>query len=149
VSGLGPKAARVAGRIGDGFICTKPDADLVRTFREGGGGKNPAQAGFKVCHAASAAEGLATAHRLWPNTGLPGELSQVLPTPRHFEQASQLVTRDAMAGMLPCGPDPDAYLAAIKPFVDAGFDELYVQQIGPEQNTFFDFWRREIASALR
>src|SRR5690348_10787085 len=81
VSGFGPKSARLAGRIGDGFICTMPDADLVRTFRdEAGGADRVAQAGLKVCHAPSTATGLRTAHRLWANSALPGELSQVLPS---------------------------------------------------------------------
>jgi G6PDH family F420-dependent oxidoreductase len=148
VSGFGPKAAGLAGRIGDGFVCTSPDADLVRRFRDSGGGDKPAQAGFKVCHAASAEEGLATAYRLWPNAQLPGELSQVLPTPTHFEQASQLVTEDAMAGTLPCGPDPQHYLSTFKEYLDAGFDEVYVNQIGPSQEEFFRFWEREIRPAL-
>jgi G6PDH family F420-dependent oxidoreductase len=146
VSGLGSKAARLAGRIGDGFVCTKPDAELVETFRSAGGGGKPTQAGMKVCHARTAEEGLATAHRIWPNSGLPGELSQVLPTPRHFEQASQLVTQEMMA--LPCGPDPEAYVTAIRSYVDAGFDELYINQIGPQQDDFFRFWEREIQPAM-
>ena len=33
-------------------------------------------------------EGAKIAHRLWANSGLPGELAQVLPSPKHFEQAS-------------------------------------------------------------
>ncbi|HEU5474962.1 MAG TPA: TIGR03557 family F420-dependent LLM class oxidoreductase [Actinophytocola sp.] len=148
VSGFGPKAARLAGRIGDGFVCTSPDADLVRMFREAGGGDKPAQAGFKVCHARTADDGLATAHRLWPNMMLPGELSQVLPTPRHFEQASRLVARDGMAGALPCGPDPKSYLDTMREYVDAGFDEVYVNQIGPDQDEFFRFWEREIRPAI-
>jgi G6PDH family F420-dependent oxidoreductase len=148
VSGFGPKAATLAGRIGDGFVCTSPDGDLVRTFREAGGGDKPAQAGFKVCHAATAEEGVDTAHRLWPNSMLPGELAQVLPTPSHFAQASQLVTRDAMAGALPCGPDPQPYLDTIRGYLEAGFDEVYVQQIGPHQDEFFHFWHNEVRPAI-
>ncbi|MFL6142118.1 MAG: TIGR03557 family F420-dependent LLM class oxidoreductase [Labedaea sp.] len=148
LSGLGPKAARLAGRIGDGFICTKPDAELVAAFRDAGGADRPAQAGFKVCHASTEQAGLDTAHRLWPNSMLPGELSQVLPTPRHFEQASQLVSKETMAGTLPCGPDPEPYLRTIREYLDAGFTELYVNQIGPEQARFFTFWEREVRSAV-
>src|SRR3954471_21621008 len=51
VSGFGPKATKLAGRIGDGFVCTVPDAGLVDTFRSSGGGNKPAQGGFKVCYA--------------------------------------------------------------------------------------------------
>jgi G6PDH family F420-dependent oxidoreductase len=145
VSAFGPKAARVAGRIGDGFVCVMPDADLLRTYREAGG-KGPAQGGFKVCHAPSVDEGLETAHRIWPNEGLPGELAQVLPQPTHFEQASQLVTPDMLS--LPTGPDPEPYVQHVKSFVDAGFDEVYVAQIGPRQEEFFQFWRDKVAPQL-
>jgi G6PDH family F420-dependent oxidoreductase len=146
VSGLGPKAARLAGQIGDGFVCTKPNADLVNAFREAGGGDAPAQAGLKVCHARTAEDGRKTVHHRWPNAGLPGELSQILPTPRHFEQASQLVTPDMLP--MPCGPDPEGYVKAIQSYVDAGFDEIYLNQIGPEQDQFFRFWERELRPAL-
>jgi G6PDH family F420-dependent oxidoreductase len=145
VSGFGPKAARLAGRIGDGFVCTMPDAELLREFREAGG-TGPAQGGFKVCHAPSVEEGLATAHRIWPNEGLPGELAQVLPQPKHFEQASELVTKDHLA--LPTGPDPEPYVNRVREYVDAGYDEVYVAQIGQDQQAFFDFWRTEVAPAL-
>jgi G6PDH family F420-dependent oxidoreductase len=144
VSGLGPKAARLAGRIGDGFICTKPDADLVQAFREVGRG--PTQAGLKVCHARTEEDGRRTVHRLWPNAALPGELSQILPTPKHFEQASSLVTPD----MLPmaCGSDPKPFVASVQSYLEAGFDEIYINQIGPEQEQFFRFWDKEIRPAL-
>jgi G6PDH family F420-dependent oxidoreductase len=145
VSGFGPKAAGLAGRIGDGFVCTMPDADLLREFREAGG-TGPAQGGFKVCHAPTVDDGLATAHRIWPNEGLPGELAQVLPQPKHFEQASELVTEDHLS--LPTGPDPEPYVSRVREFADAGYDEVYVAQIGQDQQAFFDFWRTEVAPAL-
>jgi G6PDH family F420-dependent oxidoreductase len=148
VSGFGPKSAALAGRIGDGYICVQPESALVRKFRESGGGNRVAQGGFKVCHAATAEEGLRTAHRIWPNEQLPGELAQILPTPRHFEQASTLVTEESMAGKLPCGPDPEPYVRQIESFVDAGYDQVHIQQIGPDQEAFFEFWANEVRPAL-
>ena len=76
-------------------------------------------------------------HHLWPNEALPGELAQILPTPEHFEQASELVTEEMVAEDTPCGPDVDEHVEAIEAYRDAGFDELYVNQIGPEQDAFF------------
>jgi G6PDH family F420-dependent oxidoreductase len=146
VSAFGPKAARFAARMGDGFACVTPDAELVSVFRESGGGDRPAQGGLKVCHADTAENGRRTAHRIWPNAGLPGELAQVLPLPRHFMQASKLVTPEMMA--LPCGPDPQPYVDGVGAFVDAGFDEVYVAQIGPHQREFFEFWRTNVKPAL-
>jgi G6PDH family F420-dependent oxidoreductase len=142
VSGFGPKAVQLAARIGDGFVTTSPDRDAIELYRAEGG-TGPVQAGAKVCFGPDEAQARRTAHRLWPNNGLPGELSQVLPTVAHFEQASQLVPEDAMDTM-PLGPDLDRHFEGLKEFADAGVDELYVQQIGPDQDAFFDTWAQEI-----
>jgi G6PDH family F420-dependent oxidoreductase len=149
VSGLGPKAAALAGQIGDGFVCTRPDESLVQAFRSNGGGDRPAQAGFKVCWAASEEDGVATVHRLWATSFLPGELAQVLPTPAHFEQASELVKPEQVAGTVPCGPDPQRHLSSLREYADAGYDEVYVQQIGPEQDAFFEAWAEHVLPVAR
>jgi G6PDH family F420-dependent oxidoreductase len=143
VSGFGPKSVRLAARIADGYVTTMPDAELVELYRTEGG-VGPVQAGTKVCFGPDEAQARRTAHRLWPNESLPGELAQVLPTPRHFEQASQLVTEEMVAESVPCGPDLDRHVAALQEYADAGVDELFVQQIGPEQDAFFDTWAREV-----
>src|SRR3712207_5388589 len=148
-SGFGPRATRLAGRIGDGYCHTAPDAEMLSLFRESGGGDKPAHAGTKVCWGEDEAAARRTAHRLWPNEQLPGELAQELPSPRHFEQASSLVKEEMVGAAIPCGPDPEKHLQAIRQYIDAGFDEVYVQQIGPEQEGFFRFYEREILPELR
>jgi G6PDH family F420-dependent oxidoreductase len=137
VSGFGPKAIEVAARIGDGFVTTAPDADAIGGYREDGG-TGPVHAGVKVCFMDDADEARRTVHRIWPNEALPGELAQVLPTPAHFEQACELVTPDMLS--TPVGPDIDEHVAALQAFADAGVDELYVSQIGPEHDAFFERW---------
>jgi G6PDH family F420-dependent oxidoreductase len=149
VSGFGPKAATLAGRIGDGFCCTKPDAELVGTFRDSGGGSKPVQGGLKVCWGPDEQQAVRTAHRLWANEQLPGELAQILPTPRHFEQASQLVTPEMVGEAVVCGPDADRHVQQIRSYLDAGYDEVFVQQIGPDQEGFFRFWSQEVLPKLR
>jgi G6PDH family F420-dependent oxidoreductase len=143
VSGFGPKSVRLAARIGDGYATTMPDADLIELYRDEGG-KGPVQAGTKVCFGPDEVEARGTAHRLWPNEELPGELAQVLPTPAHFEQASSLVTEEMIGEAVPCGPDLDRHVAALEEYAKAGADELFVQQIGPNQDEFFDSWAPEI-----
>jgi hypothetical protein len=49
-----------------------------------------------------------------------------------------------VAEAVPCGPDPERHAAAIQAFLDAGYDEVYVQQIGPEQDGFLRFYEREV-----
>jgi G6PDH family F420-dependent oxidoreductase len=144
VSGFGPKATDVAARIGDGYATTTADGDLITRFREGGGADKVVQAGTKVCFGEDEAAARRTAHRLWPNEVLPGELAQVLPTPAHFEQACQLVTEDMVAGSVPCGPDLERHVASLQGFADTGVDELFVQQIGPDQEAFFAAYERDV-----
>jgi G6PDH family F420-dependent oxidoreductase len=143
VSAFGPKALEVAARIGDGYVSTSPDGDLVKQFRELGGGDKPVQGGFKGCFAPTEDEGVEIAHRLWGTSGIPGELSQVLPSPRHFEQAAQLVTEDMTRESLPCGPDPAGHAEQLKKYERAGFDEVYVANIGPHYADLMELYRRE------
>ena len=76
-------------------------------------------------------EGVDIAHRLWANAGLPGELAQVLPSPQHFEQASELVTRESTAESIVAGNDIDEHVQQLQDYVDAGYDEVYVANMGP------------------
>jgi hypothetical protein len=126
---------------------TGPEAELVKTYKNAGG-TGPIQAMAKVCFHDSEAEARKLVHRLWPNSGLPGELAQELKTPAHFEQASQLVTEDAAASGKPLGRDPEVYVEYVQQFRDAGFTEVYVQQIGKDQEGFLRFWTDEVAPRL-
>jgi G6PDH family F420-dependent oxidoreductase len=144
VSGFGPKAIELAGRIGDGFVTVMPDKEGIDRFRSAGGGDKIVQAGTKVCFGADEAEAVKTVHRIWPNEGLPGELAQILPTPEHFEQASELVTEEMIAESVPCGPDIERHIAAVQEYADAGADELYIQQIGDDQEAFFEAYSRDV-----
>lgn len=148
MSGFGPEATDVAARIADGYITTSPDTELLQRFRVNSGGK-PAQAGTKVCWAPTESEGVSIAHRLWRTGGLPGELAQVLPSPRHFEQAAELVTPEMTRDSVTCGPDPAQHLAAITPFVEAGFEEVYISNMGPHWAEMIDMFGSEVLPELK
>lgn len=143
VSGFGRKSTQLAARIGDGFMTTQPDAEAVRTYRDAGGA-GPVQGGLKVCWGPDAGEAAALAHRLWAHELIPGQLAQDAPTPRHFEQVMSLVTQDMVAEKVVHGPDPEPYVAAIQRYVDAGFDEVYVGQMGPDQEGLIAFLAKEV-----
>lgn len=146
VSAFGDKAAKVAAEIGDG-LWSSPKTGALDTYREHGG-TGPVYGQVTLCWAATEDEAVDTAYEIWPNSGVPGQLSQDLPTPTHFEQASQLVTREMIAESVPCGPDPGQVLESVKEYVDAGFDHVYFHQIGPDQEGFFKFWREELQPRL-
>jgi len=147
MSGFGEKSIRLAGEIADGYICVQPNADFVRLYRESGGGDRPAQGGLKVCWGADEATARATMHRLWRNEEIPGEAAQLLPLPRHFSQLAELVSADMISA--PCGPDPAAHLESIRAYTDAGFDEVYIGQVGPEAEGFFEFYAGTVLPRLR
>ena len=76
---------------------------------------------------------------------VPGELSQVLPSPAHFEQASSLVTKEMTRDSIAYGADVDRHLDAFRPYAEAGFDDIYLSQMGgartgTEADGFFDFY---------
>ena len=151
VSGFGRKAVELAARIGDGYCTVGPDAESVKAFRKASAQNGSAivQGGLKVCWADDASSARKTVHRLWANDGLPGELAQVLPTPAHFEQANELVDEQLASEDVPCGPDVDAHVEAIIEYAQAGFDELYVNQIGPDQDAFFTAYRDHVLPRVR
>jgi G6PDH family F420-dependent oxidoreductase len=147
MSGFGEKAIKMAAHIADGYVCVQPNADFVRLYRESGGGDRLVQGGLKVCWAADETQARKTMHRLWPNDEIPGEAAQLLPLPRHFRELAELITEDMISA--PCGPDPAVHLAGIRAYREAGFDEVYVGQVGPEAEGFFDFYASQVLPRLR
>ena len=147
ISGFGPKSIGLAARDRRRVLHGGARRRAVEQFRAQGGGCKLVQGGLKVCWGDDAKRARQTVHRLWPNEALPGELAQVLPTPEHFEQATELVTEEQLSD-IPCGPDVDEHLEAIRAYERAGFDELYVNQIGPDQDAFFAAYRDQVLPAL-
>jgi len=147
VSGFGPAATELAGRIGDGYWGHEPDPEVIATYRDAGG-DGPRYAQIRVCWAADADTARRTVHERWPNGGLSGQLSQDLPTWTHFEQAAANVTVEQASEHVPCGPDPEPVVAVVDEFVSAGYDHLYFHQVGPDQRGFFEFWTATLQPAL-
>ncbi|HEX5015080.1 MAG TPA: TIGR03557 family F420-dependent LLM class oxidoreductase [Candidatus Limnocylindrales bacterium] len=151
VAASGPQAAELAGRIGDGLICSSLDEEVVQGFEQAGGADaktKPRYLQVSVCWAEDEATARQTAYKIWPNAGLRGELSQILPTPTHFEQAVQMVSEEDVAKSVVCGPDPERHVKAIQEAIDAGYDHIHVGQIGPDQEGFFRFYEREVLPRL-
>ncbi len=144
VAAAGPKAATVAGRIGDSFCNTAPDPEPIQVFEANGGAGKPKYGQVTVCWAPDEAQARKTALEIWPNGGLPGELGQELPTVAHFEQAAQLVTEEKIAEEVVCGPDPEKHLAKLRAYEEAGYTHVYVHQVGPDQEGMMRFYKEEI-----
>jgi G6PDH family F420-dependent oxidoreductase len=147
VSAFGQESAALAAAIGDGLVTVKPDADLIDQYRSNGG-TGPVVGALKDCWDRDESTARKTAAQLWPTEALEGQLAQELPLSSHFESAVAHVTEEMVADVVPCGPDPERHVEAITKYLEVGFDEIYVNQIGPEQEGFFSFYAREIAPRL-
>jgi G6PDH family F420-dependent oxidoreductase len=144
VAAAQPKAAELAGRLGDAFVGVSPEKEIVDRFDQAGGAGKPRYGQLHVSYGPDEDEAKQRAYDLWPNAGIQGALSQELPLPEHYEQAAQTVTRDDVAETVVCGPDPDRYREKIREYEDAGYDHVYLHQIGPDQDSFVEFARREL-----
>jgi G6PDH family F420-dependent oxidoreductase len=144
ISAFGEKSMQLAARIGDGLCTVSPEQDAVEKFRSEAGGEKLVAGAMKVCWDEDEQQARKTAHRLWPNDALGGELAQILPTPAHFEQAAELVSEQLVAEAIPCGPDLQPHVERIREYEDAGFDELYVQQVGDGHERMFELYSQEI-----
>lgn len=144
IAASGKNSAKVAGRLDDGLISTKPDADVTAAFRAEGGGDKPRYGQLTVCWAESRAEAEETAYKVWPNAGLKGDLNTELRTVKHFEQVTAMISQEDVTARVVCGPDPAPYLEQLQEYSAAGYDHLYIHQIGPDQAGFMRFFEREL-----
>ena len=158
VAAGGPEAASAVGRVGDGIISTSPDESLVEAFLDSAEDRPETASGdtspspgdapkigmIHICWGEDEVSAVETAYEYWPNGALPGGLARELPMPIHFEQAAQLVEKEDVAEALVCGPDADEHVEAIEEYVDAGFDHVYVHQVGPDQESFFEGYAEEV-----
>ena len=148
VAASGKKAVQLAAEAGDGLIALVPDAGMIGRFEEAGGSGKPRLAEIQALYDDSEDDALKKVLEYWPNMGLGGELSQELPLPRHFEQAAGSLSIEDVRDHVAAGPDPDVHIGMIKRFVDAGYTHVWVHQIGPDQDRFFDFYEKEVLPNL-
>jgi coenzyme F420-dependent glucose-6-phosphate dehydrogenase len=139
-----PAAATLAGRSGDALISTAPEAELVDAFRDAGGEGSPVYGQLTVCYGPDEEKAKDEALEWWPNTCAPGELGVELAEPQHFEEVAKLVTADGVAERVVCGPGTEPILEKIGAFEDAGFDHVFLHQVGPRQEEFLEFAKDEL-----
>ena len=137
-------SAELAGQIADGLISTVPESKLVKHFEHGGGKDKPRYGQVTVCYASSEDEAARIVRKQWPNAGIDAPLMTDLPLPKHFEKVAESMLPDKITADVIMGPDARRHIDAIKKFVDAGYDHVYVHQIGPRQNEFLRFYAERV-----
>jgi G6PDH family F420-dependent oxidoreductase len=146
----GPESCHIAGEKADIMIATEPKRELGEMFDAAGGAGKPRVGQIAVAYDADRDAAVKRAHEQFRWFGLGWKVNADLPGPVAFESATEFVSPDQVAAQLPCGPDVDEHVAKIKPFVDAGFDEIALVQIGAgEQDAFMSWAERELLPALR
>lgn len=139
----GRKVARLAGERADALIGVAPKSELLDEFEAAGGKRKPRYGQATVCWAKTEKEGRKIAREHWANAGIPGDISWELKTTELFDTVSKIVRPDDMSSIV-CGPDPEPYLESIAEYAEAGYDHVYLHQIGPDQEGFIRFCEQKI-----
>ena len=117
--------------------------------RHGGAGK-PKVGQLPICYDTDRDAAIARAHDQfrWFGGGWP--VNSELPGPATFAGATQFVRPEDVAGSIPCGDDVHAVVEAVRPYVDAGFTEVALVQIGgDQQEPYLEWAEQKLLPALR
>jgi G6PDH family F420-dependent oxidoreductase len=144
----GPDAAKLAAQKTDGLIVTEARKDLVQAYVSIGG-KGSRYAEVALCCAPTEEQGRKTAHRYfrWSLFGWP--VLAELPHDEAFAAASEHVSIEAVGKAVSCGPSVEHHLEAIEKYVAIGCDHIILNQIGPDQDSFFELAERKLLPVLR
>ena len=144
VAAMQQNAAKLAGRIGDALVNVAPKEEIIEAFEGAGGKEKPKYGQVTVCWASSKEQAKQTAFEHWPNALVKGSASQELPLPKDFEQLVEGRQADELEETLTLGNDPDEFLEELGEYGRAGYTHAYIHQIGPDQEGFLEFAKREL-----
>ena len=146
----GEDSCELAGQKADLMVAVEPDEQLGEMFDRAGGAGKPRVGQIAVCYDPDREAAIKRAHEQFRWFGLGWKVNADLPNPDSFDSATQFVEPDAVSEALPCGPDVQEHVEKIKPFIDAGFGEVALVQIGAcHQAAFIEWAERELLPALR
>ena len=72
-----------------------------------------------------------------------------LPNPVNFDAATQTVRPEDVKEAFACGPDAARHIEMAKPYVEAGFDHLVMQNVGPDPDAFLKFFANELRDQVK
>ena len=135
----------------DHLIAVEPEAELVSDWDRAVDGRESRKIGqLPICWDLDRSKAVERAHSQFRWFGGGWKVNAELPGPAGFAGASQFVRKDDVADSIPCGPDLDPIVKAVREFEDAGFTDVALVQIGDEsQRDFLAVAEKELLSALR
>ena len=158
VATAGPIMSERTGRLCDGIITVGAGDDkikrLIGRFEKGAreAGKDPStmprMIQLHLSWAETHAEAEEQALREWPNGGMPFPKGDIR-SPEDFEAMAKLVRPEHFRGRVLISPDLQEHRDHIQHFIDLGFTEVYLHNVGRNQAAFIEACGREIAPALR
>ena len=148
VAASGPTSAAVAAQ-NEGLFVTSPDKEVIHEFRANGGEGKPIYGQLTVSWAEDEDSAVQNAQEHWPTSAIPGPLHWDVFTVPQFDQIVSLLSEDQIRSSMPCTNSADVIAKAMREYIDAGIDHVYVHQVGPEQEAFLRFFQREVAPQLQ
>jgi coenzyme F420-dependent glucose-6-phosphate dehydrogenase len=158
VAASGPLAAKLAGRVGDGFICTsgKDPAlydELLAKVAEGAedAGRDQAEIRrmieIKVSYDRDRRLAFENTHP-WAALALKPEQKEGIDDPLEMERVADANLDQAPSRFI-CSDDPDEVVEMIGVYVDLGFEELLLHAPGADQRRFLDQFAADVLPRLR
>ncbi len=145
----GPESVRLAAEKADGIMATEAKSELTQGYRSRIDHPAPCYTEVILAYAPTEEEGLAMAVERFSFSALGWAVNSELPSPHSFEAATKFVRAEDLKESIAAGPDVEKHVAAVKKYVDAGFDHLTLLGIGPDQEAFIDFFKNELQPRLR
>jgi G6PDH family F420-dependent oxidoreductase len=123
--------------LADHLIAVQPDAELVQGWDAAHSGPSRKIGQIPISWDPDEDAAIARAHDQFRWFGGGWAVNADLPTPAGFEAASQFVRPEDVAQSIACGPDLDALAESVRPYLDAGFTDVALVQVGDEQQERF------------
>jgi G6PDH family F420-dependent oxidoreductase len=146
----GRQSCELAGKHADLMVAIEPKPELGEMF-DAAGGTGKARVGqIALSYDADRETAVQRAHEQFRWFGLGWKVNADLPNPESFDAATAFVRPEDVGDQLGCGPDVEEHVEKIRPFVDAGFTEVALVQIGGEHQEPFLRWTQDkLLPALR
>ncbi len=157
IATAGPVTAKKTGQYAEGLITVgAPESklEMIRQKCEEGcreAGKDPNA--FKyilqlhLSWAPTDEEALANAMTEWPNGGMKFP-KQDIRSPHDLDQMAKLVRAEDFEGRMLISSDTEQHRAQIQKFLDLGFDQIYLHNVGRNQTEWIETFGRDVLPRL-